>query len=125
PAALRHVGLRLDREGARHLIVETRGAAPWPAARKLAGELEAAGQPSVLWLRPEEGEARVVSGGTGSFPATVFEQVHPVMGDRARAHAVERAGELAGRHTWDLYAGIGETTESLLAAGASVESVES
>jgi len=124
PSRLRHIMLRLDREGARHLIVETRGAGSWHDAPALAEELDAAGQPAVLWLRPEAGEAGLVSGENGSYPATVFEQVHPVMGDRARAYAVAALGELAGRHAWDLYAGIGETTEALLAAGASVESVE-
>ena len=57
--------------------------------------------------------------------ATVFEQVHPAMGDRVRAHAVAAMGDVAGRHVWDLYAGIGETTAALADAGASVESVES
>jgi 23S rRNA (uracil1939-C5)-methyltransferase len=47
------------------------------------------------------------------------------MGDRVRAHAVAALGEVAGRHVWDLYAGIGETTAALAGAGASVESVES
>ena len=32
---------------------------------------------------------------------------------------------MSGRHVWDLYAGIGETTRLLLDRGASVESVES
>ncbi|HET8680261.1 MAG TPA: class I SAM-dependent RNA methyltransferase, partial [Micromonosporaceae bacterium] len=59
------------------------------------------------------------------FPATVFEQVHPAMGDRVRAHAIAGLRDVAGRHVWDLYAGIGETTAALAGAGASVESVES
>jgi 23S rRNA (uracil1939-C5)-methyltransferase len=47
------------------------------------------------------------------------------MGDRVRSHAVAALGDVAGRHVWDLYAGIGETTAVLGHAGASVESVES
>jgi 23S rRNA (uracil1939-C5)-methyltransferase len=38
---------------------------------------------------------------------------------------VTRLGPVAGRAVWDLYAGIGETTSALVAAGARVESVES
>jgi 23S rRNA (uracil1939-C5)-methyltransferase len=78
-----------------------------------------------LWLQPEGGEARATAGTDQSFPATVFEQVHPAMGDRVRAHAIASLSEVAGRHVWDLYAGIGETTAALATAGASVESVES
>jgi len=37
---------------------------------------------------------------------------------------VEQLGDAAGRHIWDLYAGIGETTTMLLERGATVESVE-
>ncbi|MGH7528549.1 MAG: class I SAM-dependent RNA methyltransferase, partial [Gemmatimonadales bacterium] len=59
------------------------------------------------------------------FPATVFEQVHPEMGDRVRAFAIQALGPVAGQRVWDLYAGIGETTAGLIAAGAAVESVES
>jgi 23S rRNA (uracil1939-C5)-methyltransferase len=65
-----------------------------------------------------------VAGADEAFPATVFEQVNPVMGDRVRAYAVEQLGQLTGRKVWDLYAGIGETTAQLVARGARVESVE-
>ena len=68
---------------------------------------------------------RSVGGGDEPFPATVFEQVHPLMGDRVRAFAVASLGPAAGRQIWDLYAGIGETTATLAHAGAAVESVES
>ena len=51
-------------------------------------------------------------------PAPVFEQVHPAMGDRVRALALERLGPVAGARVWDLYAGIGETTAALAGAGA-------
>ncbi|MEZ0333986.1 MAG: class I SAM-dependent RNA methyltransferase, partial [Gemmatimonadales bacterium] len=66
-----------------------------------------------------------VAGSDEAFPATVFEQVHPEMGDAVRAFALEALGEVEGRTVWDLYAGIGETTALLVAAGARVESVES
>ncbi len=78
----------------------------------------------VLWWWPEAGAPRAVWGAPEPYPATVFEQVHPVMGDRVRAHAVAELGDLAGRHAWDLYAGIGETTMALAARGARVTSVE-
>ena len=56
-----------------------------------------------------------MAGSGEAFPATVFEQVHPEMGDRVREFAVEQLGDVSGRKVWDLYAGIGETT-ALLAA---------
>ena len=37
------------------------------------------------------------AGGDEPFPATVFEQVHPAMGDRVRAFAVASLGPAAGR----------------------------
>ena len=125
PQGLRHIVLRLDRRGGRHVLLVTRDAAPWSGGAALHGALEAGGAAATLWLQPEGGEARAVAGGDQPFPATVFEQVHPAMGDRVRAHAIAALGEVAGRHVWDLYAGIGETTSALAAAGASVESVES
>jgi 23S rRNA (uracil1939-C5)-methyltransferase len=66
----------------------------------------------------------VVAGSGEAFPATVFEQVHPAMGDRVRAFAVQQLGDVNGRKVWDLYAGIGETSAELAARGAVVESVE-
>lgn len=125
PKELEHIVLRLDRDGRRHLIVQVKGAAPWVDSEQLWRALAAAGLPATLWWRPEVGAARAVAGSADPFPATVFEQVHPAMGDRARAHAVAAAGDVRGRHVWDLYAGIGETTLALLAHGATVESVES
>jgi 23S rRNA (uracil1939-C5)-methyltransferase len=79
---------------------------------------------AVLWWWPQGGAPRAVAGAAEPYPATVFEQVHPVMGDRVRAYAIAELGDLAGRHVWDLYAGIGETTGALAARGATVESVE-
>jgi 23S rRNA (uracil1939-C5)-methyltransferase len=46
------------------------------------------------------------------------------MGDRVREFAVQQLGEVSGLKVWDLYAGIGETTERLVRQGAIVESVE-
>jgi 23S rRNA (uracil1939-C5)-methyltransferase len=65
-----------------------------------------------------------VAGADEAFPATVFEQVHPAMGDQVRDFAVQQLGGVSGRRVWDLYAGIGETTVQLVARGAAVESVE-
>ena len=66
-----------------------------------------------------------MAGAGEAYPATVFEQVHPEMGDRVRSHAIEALGSVGGRRVWDLYAGIGDTTAALVRAGATVESVES
>jgi 23S rRNA (uracil1939-C5)-methyltransferase len=66
-----------------------------------------------------------MAGADEAYPAAVFEQVHPAMGDRVRAHALDALGAVEGHRVWDLYAGLGETTAALVRAGASVESVES
>lgn len=125
PAEATKLVLRLDRAGTRHVIVEVEGTRVWDGAKQLAAELTAAGAAAVLWWHPEGGAARVVAGnGAGAYPATVFEQVNPALGDRIRTWAVEQLGDAAGRHVWDLYAGIGETTTRLLERGATVESVE-
>jgi 23S rRNA (uracil1939-C5)-methyltransferase len=122
PRGLRQVVLRLDRRGRRHVVLVT---GPGTEAAALHAQLRARDVAATLWVQAEGGEAKAVSEGDAPFPATVFEQVHPAMGDRVRAHAVAALGEVAGRHVWDLYAGIGETTAALARAGASVESVES
>lgn len=124
PRHLTHLVLRLDREGGRHLIVRTGAGQVWSGGPALGAELARLGEPAVVWLQPEGGSARAVHGAGEAFPATVFEQVHPAMGARAREWALEGLGAAAGLHAWDLYAGIGETTERLAAAGATVESVE-
>ena len=116
--------LRVDREGGLHALVRTRGTDAWTGARDLGLALARDGVKAMLWWWPEAGAPRVLAGGRRPYPATVFEQVHPAMGDRVRAHAVAELGEVAGRHVWDLYAGIGETTAALAGRGASVESVE-
>ena len=84
----------------------------------LAGRLQRAGAPAVLWWQPEGGAARVMAGSREAYPATVFQQVYPAMAGRARAHAIEQLGPLAGAAVWDLYAGTGDTTLALVAGGA-------
>jgi 23S rRNA (uracil1939-C5)-methyltransferase len=47
------------------------------------------------------------------------------MGDLVRRHAVDRLGPVEGRRVWDLYAGMGETSELVADRGATVvESIE-
>jgi 23S rRNA (uracil1939-C5)-methyltransferase len=118
PADAQRLILRLDRSGGVHLVIETIGQRSWKA-----DPLAVVG---TIWWHPSAGAARVIAGGDArtAYPATVFEQVNPVMGDRVRAFAVTQAGIVHGLHCWDLYAGIGETTDLLLAGGASVESIE-
>jgi 23S rRNA (uracil1939-C5)-methyltransferase len=122
PGGVRHIVLRLDRWGGRHVVLVT---GPRTGAAALHEAMKARGVAATLWVQPEGEEASAVSAPDQPLPATVFEQVHPAMGDRVRAHAVAAMGDVAGRHVWDLYAGIGETTAALADAGASVESVES
>ncbi|NOT08275.1 MAG: hypothetical protein HOP28_08715 [Gemmatimonadales bacterium] len=81
-------------------------------------------EPVVLWWQPAGGAPRTVFGSREAYPAMVFEQVHPEMGDAVRAFAVEALGSVAGLRVWDLYAGIGETSRALAARGATVESIE-
>jgi 23S rRNA (uracil1939-C5)-methyltransferase len=124
PDDFTHLVLRLDREGGVHLVVQTAGTRAWQGGGDLHRALGEGAPSLVVWYHPAGGAARVVAGSADAYPATVFEQVHPEMGDTARRFALERLGPVAGRHVWDLYAGIGETTAALLAAGATVESVE-
>ncbi|MBA3659552.1 MAG: hypothetical protein H0W67_08140 [Gemmatimonadales bacterium] len=124
PKGLEQLVFRLDRQGGRHLVASTPDAGGWPDARRLHAELVRGGEPATLWWRPAGGAARAMAGVGEAFPVTSFEQVHPAMGARVRAFAVEQLGPVGGRHVWDLYAGIGETTAALGAAGARVTSVE-
>lgn len=124
PAEAERLVLRLARDGSRHLLVHGGAGPVWTGAPQLRQALEAAGQPVTIWWQPEGGAPRVVSGLSDAYPATVFEQINPAMGDRVRRHAIGTLGSLKGRKVWDLYAGIGETTHALLEAGATVESVE-
>ena len=116
--------LRVDREGGLHAIVRVKAAEVWLGAREMGDNLARAGVAVVLWWEPEGGAPRTVFGAREAYPAMVFEQVNPGMGDRVREYAVASLGSLAGKHIWDLYAGIGETKLALTAAGATVESVE-
>ncbi len=124
PRRLESLVLRQDRAGGRHLLFRTADAEAWGGGHKLHAALVWSGVAATVWWQPAEGVPRAVAGAGEAYPATVFEQVHPEMGDRARAHAIEALGPVGGRRVWDLYAGIGETTAGLARAGASVESVE-
>ncbi|MEP6572651.1 MAG: TRAM domain-containing protein [Gemmatimonadota bacterium] len=124
PSNAERLVLRIDRGGTRHLIVHTSDASAWASPSSLARELMRAGSPAVLWWHPDGGAARTVAGEAEAYPATVFEQVHPGFGDLIRAFAIDQLGSVEDRHVWDLYAGIGDTTDDLLRRGASVESVE-
>jgi 23S rRNA (uracil1939-C5)-methyltransferase len=125
PPRLSAIVLRSDRRGGRHVLFRSTGGEVWGGGARLHAELGRLGQPITLWWQPHDGVPRAVAGAGEAFPATVFEQVHPAMGDRVRAYAINALGAVGGRHVWDLYAGIGETTLVLARAGASVESVES
>ena len=125
PARLATIMLRLDRRGGRHVVLTTARGTRWTSGRVLAEALGAAGAEASIWWREEGGEPRAVAGPREPFPATVFEQVHPSMGDRVRAFALDALGAVDGKAVWDLYAGIGETTAALAGNGGRVESVES
>jgi 23S rRNA (uracil1939-C5)-methyltransferase len=125
PPQLEQLVLRLDRRGGRHLLFRVGRGQVWADAERLRRELERNGAAAAtIWWQPEGGAARAMAGAGEAFPATVFEQVHPAMGDRVREFAVQQLGDVSGKRVWDLYAGIGETTEQLVARGAIAESVE-
>jgi 23S rRNA (uracil1939-C5)-methyltransferase len=124
PPRLEQLVLRLDRTGGRHLVFRVGPGEVWSGADRLYQRMQGLRTSATLWYQPAEGAPRAVAGAAEAFPATVFEQVHPEMGDRVRDFAVEQLGDIAGRKVWDLYAGIGETTAQLIARGAVVESVE-
>ncbi len=124
PQSVRQVVLRLDRAGGLHLVL-VGVPSSWDGAEPLRAALGARGASVTVWVQDERGESVAAAGHAAPFPATVFEQVHPAMGDRVRQAAIAALGPVAGRRVWDLYAGIGETTAALTEAGAMVESVES
>ncbi len=124
PENAAQVVLRRDRAGGLHLTVRVRGQTVWRSAALLHVALVRRGVPAVLWWVPEEGAPRAVAGAAEPYPAAVFEQVHPAMGDRVRAWALGELGNCEGKSAWDLYAGVGETSALLVAGGASVDSVE-
>jgi len=122
PQPLTRLTLRLDREGARHVIAESSGE-PWLNAEELRRAL---GETDIVcWWQPVDGAARVVAGPATGFPATAFEQVNPSMGAITRRWAVDQLGDVRGQTVWDLYSGIGDTAALLIDAGASVVSVDS
>ena len=118
PAALSHIVLRLGRDDRVHVVF--RGPVQPDAAWGHRDALVA------WWEAPGSAPRRVSAGAGGpeQIPPGVFEQVHRRMGDTIRAFALEQLGPVAGELVWDLYAGIGETSDALVARGASVESVE-
>jgi 23S rRNA (uracil1939-C5)-methyltransferase len=124
PGDVTRLVLRQDRAGGLHLVVRSGGAAVWDGGRRARQALEGSALEVTVWWQPEGGAPRAVAGANEPYPATVFEQVHPEMGDRVRAFAVREIGDVTGRRVWDLYAGIGETTSALVRGGADVESVE-
>jgi 23S rRNA (uracil1939-C5)-methyltransferase len=124
PPTLEQVVLRLDRSGKSHLVLRVGPGEVWSGGPGLVRALQRDGIVLTLWWQPQQGAARAVAGAGEAFPATVFEQVNPEMGDRVREFAVEQLGNVSGQRVWDLYAGIGETTQQLIRRGALVESVE-
>jgi 23S rRNA (uracil1939-C5)-methyltransferase len=124
PPDVEQVVLRLARDKGLHVIVKARGDQAWGRGGDLAARIQKAGVTATIWWQPAGGAARVVGGATDPFPATVFEQVNLELGDRIRAFAIAWLGDVRNVHVWDLYAGIGDTTDHLHAAGATVESVE-
>ena len=121
PPRTARITLRLDREGRRHIIVESSGE-PWDAAA-LRAEL-AEPDKVVCWWHPVDGAARVVAGPKTGFPATAFEQVNPEMGALARRWVADQLGPVKDRMVWDLYGGVGDTARLLVERGAQVVSVD-
>jgi 23S rRNA (uracil1939-C5)-methyltransferase len=124
PPRLESAMLRLDRQGGTHVLFRSAGGEVWSGAARLHAALAERGQAPAIWWQAPDAAPRVMAGAGEPYPATVFEQVHPAMGDRVRAYALAALGPLDGRRVWDLYAGIGEATAALARAGAAVESVE-
>jgi 23S rRNA (uracil1939-C5)-methyltransferase len=124
PPGLTQVVLRMDRTGGRHVVLRIGPREVWSGFENLRREITARNISATIWYQPEGGAARAIAGAGEAFPATVFEQVNPEMGDQVRSYAVQQLGNVAGRRVWDLYSGIGETTWQLIRLGATVESVE-
>jgi 23S rRNA (uracil1939-C5)-methyltransferase len=124
PPGLSQVVLRMDRTGGRHVVLRIGPGEVWSGFEQLRRELTRRNISVTIWYQPEGGAARAIAGAGEAFPATVFEQVNPEMGDQVRSFAVQQLGDVAGRRVWDLYSGIGETTLQLTRLGAIVESVE-
>jgi len=123
PPKLARLTLRLDREGRKHIIVESPGE-PWQGADQLRAALTG-GDRVICWWHPPDGAARVVAGPETGYPATAFEQVNPEMGALARRWVADQLGDVAGKTVWDLYGGTGDTAVLLAARQAQVVSVDS
>ena len=125
PSAGARVVLRLDSSRGLHLIVRGDDGDVWTGAGALHDALIKVGIEAVIWWHPEGGNPRAVAGADDPWPATVFEQVNPEVGRIVRRAALDALGDVAGQQAWDLYAGIGESTQELVRRGATVASVES
>jgi len=124
PPAVERMVLRLDRDGARHIVASATGSGDWAGAAQLASALEAAGLPTSVWYEPAAGPVRLLAGPGSDHRATAFVQVNSMMGARVRRDAIAELGSVTGRHVWDLYAGVGDASRLLAEAGATVEAVE-
>lgn len=126
PPALTDIVLRLSRAGHAHVVLRGPVRPSAESLAQLAAATASLGTPVSWWWEGALGAMRCLAGGPGNEPgdAASFEQVNPAAGDLVRQQALARFGPLAGSHAWDLYAGSGDATRGLLAAGATVESVE-
>ena len=122
PERMTRLTLRLDRDGARHVIAESPGE-PWRAGDRLRAAL-ADGDALVCWWQPLNGAARVVAGPATGFPATAFEHDNPPAAAAVRQWVVDQLGDLHDTIAWDLYGGIGDTAVLLAERGATVVSVD-
>ncbi|MGH7586478.1 MAG: class I SAM-dependent RNA methyltransferase [Gemmatimonadales bacterium] len=118
--------LRRARDGSLHVgITPARPRARWRGAAELRNRLKESGFDATVWVTPAASRrGQPVARESGQLPPHTFEQVAPGLAGDIRAWAVEQLGPVSGRHLWDLYAGVGETTALLLGRGATVESVE-
>jgi hypothetical protein len=97
PPSADRVILRVDRAGGLHVIVQVLGTRVWTGPGSWGGHSGRRGWPWWFWWQPEGG--RRAGGRRGppeAYPAMVFEQIHPEMGDRVRAAAVGALGALSG-----------------------------
>jgi 23S rRNA (uracil1939-C5)-methyltransferase len=126
PQPLDALVLRRGRDGSLHVgVTPARPGERWRRAAELRNRLRESGLDAILWVTPPGSRrGQPVASESGELPPHTFEQVAPGMADDIRRWAVDQLGPVSGRHHWDLYAGVGDTTALLLARGASVESVE-
>lgn len=122
PEHMTRLTLRLDRDGARHVMAQSPGE-PWRSGEKLRATL-ADGNGVVCWWQPVNGAPRVVAGPATGFPPTAFEHDHPAIAAAARRWVVDQVGNLRGTVAWDLYGGIGDTAVLLAERGATAVSVD-